>query len=650
MNSNFNRIMHEPGQLSQSLFLFAKYQGLITENQPDITCSDPAEIATYAGFEAVAVDVQPQQLMATLSKKLALLVELKIDDDIAYVLVQSRRNRQVRVSLTNGDISYISISSLYEFLTNSRISALWTLSPHPRLPITVLLKAHKLRRYLVGFTLARFLERVLYVASWWLLGDAILSGKFEVQVVLSWLLLLGTASFLKFAAGWCHIQFSTFAGIILKKKMLDAILRQHLDRIRQFGAGQLLGRSLESEALLNDTLTGLFNVTLSLFDIILAAIILIVVSQFSTLLALFAWMAGSLLVWRGYYFALKTWSQQRIQLSDFMVEHIAGHQTRQVQQHQSRRHIEDDQYLDEYMTSAREMDNHSALLDSLLPYGWLLLASITLFLPLIQGADNIVLASSIGAILLSWRAFQQSVPGVRQIIWSFVVWHQIKPLVTDAEQPQLPLARCKPGQDIALLRATGVSYHHHNRHQPTFDKLDFEIQQGDRIMLTGASGAGKSTLLSIIAGLRAANTGQIVLHNRDCSTLATAERRRRLCLVPQFQDNHIFTNSLAFNLLMGRNWPPTTDDLEQAFQLCGELGLMPLIEKMPSGLFQPIGEMGWKLSHGERSRVFIARALLQQADLLIFDESLAALDPNTLIKTLNCIEKHASGFLLCAHP
>jgi ATP-binding cassette subfamily B protein len=124
-----------------------------------------------------------------------------------------------------------------------------------------------------------------------------------------------------------------------------------------------------------------------------------------------------------------------------------------------------------------------------------------------------------------------------------------------------------------------------------------------------------------------------------------------VCLAPQFQENHIFTNSLAFNLLLGCHWPPSKDDLKLAFQFCEEMGLKPLLEKMSSGsLFQPVGEMGWKLSHGEKSRVFIIRALLQGADLLIFDQSLAALDPHTLVRSLACIEQHSRSFLLCAHP
>jgi ATP-binding cassette subfamily B protein len=71
---------------------------------------------------------------------------------------------------------------------------------------------------------------------------------------------------------------------------------------------------------------------------------------------------------------------------------------------------------------------------------------------------------------------------------------------------------------------------------------------------------------------------------------------------------------------------------------------------MPLGLYQPVGESGWQLSHGERSRVFAARAILQKPDLLILDESFAALDPATFAQTLRLVVARSSAVMLIAHP
>jgi ATP-binding cassette subfamily B protein len=119
---------------------------------------------------------------------------------------------------------------------------------------------------------------------------------------------------------------------------------------------------------------------------------------------------------------------------------------------------------------------------------------------------------------------------------------------------------------------------------------------------------------------------------------------------PQFHENHVLTETLAFNLLMGRAWPASGPDLEEAEAICRELGLGPLLDRMPAGLLQMVGDTGWQLSHGERSRLFIARALLQHADLVILDESFGALDPHNLADALACARRHARALLVIAHP
>ena len=63
-----------------------------------------------------------------------------------------------------------------------------------------------------------------------------------------------------------------------------------------------------------------------------------------------------------------------------------------------------------------------------------------------------------------------------------------------------------------------------------------------------------------------------------------------------------------------------------------------------------IGETGWQLSHGERSRLYIARALLQGAEVVVLDESFAALDPETLERALRCVLRRARTLVVIAHP
>ena len=185
---------------------------------------------------------------------------------------------------------------------------------------------------------------------------------------------------------------------------------------------------------------------------------------------------------------------------------------------------------------------------------------------------------------------------------------------------------------------------------PLLDAASLAIHPGDRILLTGPSGAGKSTLAALLAAQRPPDSGLLLLDGYDLPTLGAAAWRRRVVAVPQLHANHLFAGSLAWNLLLGRAWPPTPRDLALAAEICRDLGLGDLLDRLPAGLDQPIGEAGWQLSDGEAARVCLARALLQEPDLLILDESLGALDPALRLQVLATLDRRARTLLLIGHP
>jgi ABC-type multidrug transport system fused ATPase/permease subunit len=195
-----------------------------------------------------------------------------------------------------------------------------------------------------------------------------------------------------------------------------------------------------------------------------------------------------------------------------------------------------------------------------------------------------------------------------------------------------------------------VDFAHEGRREPVLRRASLRIEAGDRLLLEGPSGGGKSTLAALVAGERAPGSGSILVEGLDRRTLGAEGWRRRIALAPQFHENHVLMGTFAFNVLLGRRWPPGPGDLEAAEEVCRGLGLGDLLDRMPSGMFQLVGETGWQLSHGERSRLFLARALLQGADLVILDEGFAALDPETLRECLGFVLDRASTLLVIAHP
>ena len=135
------------------------------------------------------------------------------------------------------------------------------------------------------------------------------------------------------------------------------------------------------------------------------------------------------------------------------------------------------------------------------------------------------------------------------------------------------------------------------------------ICAGDRLLLEGPSGGGKSTLAAVLAGSRVSQSGLLLLDGLDRETLGAEGWRRRVVIAPQFHENHVLMRTFVFNVLMGRGWPPAPADLDEAERVCRALDLGPLLDRMPAGLQQLVGETGWQLSQGEKSRRYIARTL-----------------------------------------
>jgi ATP-binding cassette subfamily B protein len=200
------------------------------------------------------------------------------------------------------------------------------------------------------------------------------------------------------------------------------------------------------------------------------------------------------------------------------------------------------------------------------------------------------------------------------------------------------------------LDARELLFQYPGRAVPALAGVALRIHRGERLLLEGPSGSGKSTLALILAGSLVPDGGLVLWDGLDRNTLGEDAWRRRIALAPQFHQNHVFMGTFAFNALLGRAWPASAADLDEAENVCRALALGPLLDRMPGGVQQMIGETGWQLSHGEKSRLYIVRALLQRAECVILDESFAALDPETLERTIRCVLERAPAVLVIAHP
>ncbi|MCX6619620.1 MAG: ABC transporter ATP-binding protein, partial [Acidobacteria bacterium] len=281
---------------------------------------------------------------------------------------------------------------------------------------------------------------------------------------------------------------------------------------------------------------------------------------------------------------------------------MTGHRTRIAQQPSAEWHREEDRQTEEYAARSKRMDAAAARLNSLIPAGWML-AGIAGLAPafLSQGASTASLAVSIGGVLLGWKALKRFVGGVGNLGGAAISWGQIRSLFHAAARPSPSgLVASAPAATGVVLSVKDVTFLREASGRTVLDGVNLELHRGDRVLVEGESGGGKSTLVSLLAGLRQPSGGLLLSGGLDRRTLGDTLWRRCVVAAPQYHENHVLTGTFAYNLLMGCNWPALPEEMKEAQKVCEELGLGPLLARMPGGLMQMVGETGWQLSQGER--------------------------------------------------
>lgn len=497
-------------------------------------------------------------------------------------------------------------------------------------------------------------QYALWLLSWWIAGQWALRGMIEWGWVAGWILLFATIVPMQLTCAWLQGMLSMKIGAVIKQRLLISGLSLDVDSLRSHGPSQFLARVLESQVVENGLVHGGFVALLGVIELAYAALILCAgaVGPLHGLLLL-AWFG--LFVFMGwlYFLRRKQWTIARLAMTHEMAEGMIGNRTRVTQQPPGEWHRSEDDALRRYLARSKSMDDLGVVITPIPWHGWVLVAVVTLLIPISRGSFNTTeLAISVGGILLGGRAMGLCLQAFGPIVDAAIAWEQVKRFlrVTPADTAGVPEYAIREADSAGTVDARELVFSYDGRLEPVVRGWSLRIRRGDRVLLEGTSGGGKSTFISLLAGLRESRSGALLIDGVDRPVYGTAAWRRHVVAAPQFHENHVVAETFAFNLLMGKRWPPLLGDVEKARTICAELGLEPLLERMPAGLFQFVGETGWQLSHGERSRLFIARALLQEPDLIILDESFAALDPETLELAFACVKKHARAMLVVAHP
>jgi ATP-binding cassette subfamily B protein len=203
------------------------------------------------------------------------------------------------------------------------------------------------------------------------------------------------------------------------------------------------------------------------------------------------------------------------------------------------------------------------------------------------------------------------------------------PMLHFHELMQQPIGMDSPihstGSAIEPYRFTGKVHFidvdfSYSSDRPVLQTINLLIEPYQTVALVGPSGSGKSTLMKLLFRYFEPNQGKILMDGDDIRSLDVVNYRRRLAIV--HQDVDLFNGTVLENLTYG-NPSVTFEDVQNA---CRIAKVDDVIQQLPEGYHTVVGERGTRLSGGQRQRIGIARALLVDPDVLVFDEATSSLD------------------------
>jgi ATP-binding cassette subfamily B protein len=214
----------------------------------------------------------------------------------------------------------------------------------------------------------------------------------------------------------------------------------------------------------------------------------------------------------------------------------------------------------------------------------------------------------LGNIINTYRETEVSLQNFREIL-----------AIPKDPKPANPV----PLENLETLEFRDVSFQHQSASTPALTDISFRVKRGDTIAFVGPSGAGKTTLVKLLVGLYPPKQGEILYNGLASQVIDLDRLRERIGFVTQ--DAQLFSGTIRENLLFVR---PDATDVE-CLDVLKKAAAHTLLARADKGLDTVIGEGGVKVSGGEKQRLSIARALLRNPHLLVFDEATSSLDSLT---------------------
>jgi ATP-binding cassette subfamily B protein len=225
----------------------------------------------------------------------------------------------------------------------------------------------------------------------------------------------------------------------------------------------------------------------------------------------------------------------------------------------------------------------------------------------------------LGNVILAWREAEVSLGNFKTILSTPI-----------DKKPENPTSI----QKIKDLTFNEVGFKHQTANRNALENISFKTHNGQTIAFVGPSGSGKTTLVKLLVGLYPPKAGEILYNGISSNKIDLDALREKIGFVTQ--DTQLFSGTIRENLLFVN---PTATD-EECYKVLNQAACQTLLARADKGLDSLIGEGGVKVSGGEKQRLSIARALLRQPDILVFDEATSSLDSITeeeITKTIRSV-------------
>ena len=258
----------------------------------------------------------------------------------------------------------------------------------------------------------------------------------------------------------------------------------------------------------------------------------------------------------------------------------------------------------------------------------LIYAAITVSLVIcITGMRNgdITIAQALTVLMLSYSYFsaiRQLMSASHSALTAISAAGKVEEILqTDTSRPYNPELPADP-EHFDGIRMEHVSYGYEGRSRALQD-VSLTIPRGSSVALVGLSGCGKSTAASLLMRFCDPDQGTIFIEGKEYRSVTPQQLRTNIAMVPQ--QVNLFSGTIRENLLLA---DPNAND-EKLKGALSEAGLGSFLKMLPKGLDSDVGNAGAALSGGQRQKMGIARALLSEAQYMIFDEATSSVDPQS---------------------